>query len=291
MNDSNVTAKKCHPASTLTGYKKGTVSRVSKNWEHLEDEIEYLVIVTADYCVFLDKEKKIDWEISEDCRKRMKEVVKDGEGAIRNRFAELQAYPCGHLEPQQQQSFYTQLGEALALGFECNAKDSLALFDISEKYIKSRTQETTRRWQLRTCFCAISLIAPLAVLLWFARVRLISIVGETAFLLSFGSCFGAAGALVSILQRAGGTLLDPFASKQLHQLEVSGRMLAGMIAAGAAELAIKIGLFVPFLAEKGTAAYALAALVAGVSERLLPNIVSRVESSSDSVPQSSPKAP
>jgi hypothetical protein len=112
---------------------------------------------------------------------------------------------------------------------------------------------------------------------WVWREAASSEFGPGPFYVGLGSCVGAIGAFFSILTRVGRTPLDPSAGWQLHWLEGLGRILIGVVGAALAEVAMKLGLALTILSEKGFAGLFLVAFIAGFSERFVHTLIKRVE--------------
>jgi hypothetical protein len=264
-------------------------TKVPDQWKHLP--VSHLIMATNRYCIFLDDHGDLDWETTDECDAELAAKLKPGdESSIRNKAAVLQSYPVEHLSNTQRKNFQVMVGEGLARGYDLDGEAALAMLDSAREYVISRSQEVARVWYLKTSYLASGIFMLIALIGWLNRTMMISWIGDAGTSLSFGACFGAVGALVSVLQRVGGTPLDPSVGKTLHYLEGAGRIFVGVIAAAIAQLAVRVGLFVPFLGDKGHAPLVLVAIVAGFSERLLPTIVGRVESmaASDDSPEKSP---
>jgi hypothetical protein len=123
----------------------------------------------------------------------------------------------------------------------------------------------------------------MAALGWIFRDYLVIILGRRGFRLLLGVMCGAMGALLFATSRGNRLDLDANAGKTLHQLEGLSRVGAGMIGAALAALAIESGVIFGGTQFAGSRlALTLAVcIVAGASERLVPDLIRRFENAAD----------
>ena len=118
----------------------------------------------------------------------------------------------------------------------------------------------------------------LFISLWLTKDNSISLLGETVYYSTLATLIGALGALLSVILRMGKSNLDFNASKKLHYLEGSSRVVAGIISALIVAICIKSGILLPIFAkiESTHIAMILGGLVAGASERFAPSIINKL---------------
>lgn len=233
------------------------------------------------FIVFVDYVGDIDWfrdDKSEETAKR-----KESEGHI----SEVQNEVAG-LEPRIRNwpidlkvSAKIMLGEALARAFQCEHGNALQALKKASTFIDNKSAEVSRYWTLRACACSATLAGALGVLAMWQKAILIQVFGPTPYLLFLATCAGALGALLSIILRIGSLSFDVGAERRLHYVEGSMRIVAGGIAGILAGALVKLGVFLPFLSQAGftTTAVCATALIAGASERFVPTIIARMDSS------------
>jgi hypothetical protein len=103
------------------------------------------------------------------------------------------------------------------------------------------------------------------------------IIGVSAFDILIGAAAGAGGALLSILTTSKTLANEPYATKQIHVFLGAARILAGTLGAVLAAFALKSG-FVSIGSGNRYELFLLVCMVAGLSERLVPNFIERIES-------------
>ena len=249
---------------------------VPEKWRHLP--IAHLIHSTDTHVVFLDHEGDLDWETSPACDQALRTNLKPGElSRMRNRVAVLQAYPVEYLSSAQVRTFRIMVGEGVARGHSCDVSQAISMLDAAKQWVIARNQEVARIWYLEATYKTCGVFLLIGLIGWMFRQCLAKIFGADATHLLVISSFGAIGALFFILLRVGKTPLDPAVGRQLHIVEGMGRIFVGVIGAAIAQLAMKVGLLVPFLSQQGTTALLLVAIIAGASERLVPSLIGRVE--------------
>ncbi len=104
-------------------------------------------------------------------------------------------------------------------------------------------------------------------------------IGNDAFQVILGTICGSFGALLFATARSNRLVLDANAGESLHRLEGLARIGAGLIGALLVALAIKAGLILGGATFSGSKLALLLCfcIVAGASERLVPNIVATLE--------------
>jgi hypothetical protein len=156
------------------------------------------------------------------------------------------------------------------------------MLDAARRFISARGAEISRFWYLSASFCTTFLFATIGCVVYLAHIWLPSALGELAVPITLAFLAGAMGALLSVILRSGALKFDCSAGRKLHYLEGSSRIVAGAISGFAVALATKADIILTFF-TRGTnnvnLVVALAAILAGLSERLAPSIISTLETS------------
>jgi hypothetical protein len=243
-------------------------------WKHLEPDVEFLVIVTEQFIVYVDKALDVDWSF--------RGVANDDSpgdraefNAVLNRVATLETMPCDELARSMKIHFKRLLGEGVARGLEGNFESAQSVLNSAEAYIEARNEETSRLWYLSGSARLTLPFVLIATLFWLDRSWIQTEIGVFAFWVVLSACAGAIGALLSVIGRTGNQHFDCSAGKRLHYWEASSRILAGSISGIVVSLAVHSQIFLTALTHNGNlpAIMVLAALASGVSERLATSII------------------
>jgi len=185
-----------------------------------------------------------------------------------------------HLSTDNRVAFKRMVGEALAR--RLSQGDSSAanqILDRAETFINARNSEIARRWQLSAAavVCAGAFFA--GAILWIKRESAISVLGTFAFGAVMGSCAGAVGAMTSLLLRIRQMSFDVSAGREAHLFDGATRVLAGMAGAFVVALAERVNLIGGMVNSlpHPFAALILVCVIAGASERLVPDLINRLE--------------
>jgi hypothetical protein len=233
--------------------------------------IHCLVARDRDFIVFLDKEHHVHWHANDSTRIAQ-------HGTALSRVSWLEAIPVQHLSECQRITFRRLVAEGVARLFEQNEKVALQALDKAEEWIRARNQETARVWYLEAAVCITLpfLIAMLALVFW--GEGLSRYLTPSVFEVIVGGCAGAIGAFLSVLQRTRTTPLDLSAGRLLHRIEGGVSVLTGMFGAALFAVGIKANLVLGNLEPQYLFSTLLVfCMVAGLSERLVPSFVQRVE--------------
>ena len=244
--------------------------------EELNKTVRILIAEkTGEFIVYLDENLDVEWNYDE-----TKIVHEDGWGEVFNRVSLLEAIPIRELAPETQQSFRCMAGEAIArLLVHHDITAAKQILDKAESFVNARNLELARRWYLSAAGLPCGAFLLLAIVGWFYREPLIAASNLTAFTALLAACFGGIGAGVSVLLRIKTIPFDASAGREAHRLDGFVRVVTGVVGGVIAALAIRADLaggFIqslshPFLATMVTC------LVAGASERLVPDLIERLE--------------
>jgi hypothetical protein len=241
----------------------------------------HTLIVQDDNCfVYLDSDLYVEWEYDDN-----KIPDKEGSGAVFNRISLLESIPMRHLSTENQVAFKRMVGEALArLLTQCDLRAANEILDKAEVFINARNSEVARRWQLSAAavVCAIALLV--GGILWIERSVSLMMLGDFAFSVVIGACAGGLGATTSLLLRIRQMAFDVSAGRDAHHFDGAIRVLAGMAGAVVALLAVRVNLIGGIVngMPHPFAALMLVCVIAGASERLVPDLINRLEGTFES---------
>jgi len=254
-----------------------------KDWPGLP--IKYLIVASKEYIVFLDDANDLDWKTSDafDLRTETPQEKKEYYSA-KNEIDSAENIFINHLDENVVIGFKRQLGEALVRAFEGDYENARKMVKLAQEYILKRNIEQSRFMFLVSCGVTTGVAVFFATIFWLLREQLILNLGNTVFFVSLSILIGSLGALLSVILRMGKTTLDYNASKKLHYLEGSSRVVAGMISAFIVALCIKTGILLPIFTkiESTNIAMVLGGLIAGASERFAPSIINKLDGISNS---------
>jgi hypothetical protein len=215
--------------------------------------------------VFTTTDKHLRWQYHENGGD-----VPDDKLLALNEFdslmTEIKVFVPQHNRPEA----FTRLGKALFTSL--NAKDSTAAltsFDTVKSFI---TQSSTQR--ARFLYTAFALgTATLVIIVLLAIAHALSTPYTMFF---YGAVFGAAGAAVSVMQRSRDIELDVRLPDRALYLQACIRVTLGLIFGLLFVLASKANLVMGTVKDD-LAAACVFALVAGFSERMIPDLIERLE--------------
>lgn len=167
----------------------------------------------------------------------------------------------------------TRLALSFAHAVMEEQEDKIQCFEDIRSFIANKaTQYAHFVYLLSTLFFSASL--------FFCGLFALEIYGpvehESVFFV-WGGILGTIGALISVLLRSKNIEVDPYASRFYIALQAIARSLLGFIFGIVAVLVIKANLLVGF-ADANIFLISSVALVAGFSERLVPEVLASIES-------------
>lgn len=243
----------------------------------LGKRVDTLILRNKDVLVYLDEDHYVEWSYNE-------EKIPQGEGwpGIFNRVSLLEAFQIDGLSNEVRTSFRRMIGEGVArllLSRDVGAANQI--LDKAEEYANARNLDLARRWYVSAAgaVCAVALVV--AFITWALQGAVMAKLGGTAFDLLMTTCSGAVGASISLLLGTQNRPLDAIAGRPAHVFAGVTRVVTGMGGAALAALAVKVNVLAGFVV--GTAhpfaALMLVGAVAGASERLVPDMITRIEGS------------
>lgn len=244
----------------------------------LKKKIHILIVVGPDYIVFLDE--KLDMHLW--CDDSYGDLA-EGFGAVLARQADLEATSSlllkePHLEPMRR-----KLAEAVGrLLDDRSVVHANQMLNIAAAFLHARSLERARIWYLRTMLVATSVFLIFGLLFWKYKAGFLSYMGFSpgAADVIVGLSMGSLGALLSVLLRSNRLPVDPSAGARVHYFEGVMRVLVGALAGAIFIMAVKTNILLSTLNDSSNSLtlLMLLSLVAGASEQLLPNLISRFSS-------------
>lgn len=241
-----------------------------------------MILDSGNFIVFIDSDIDVDWETS---------AVYDEKGPkdpkrhndILNRAASIECIPNDHQKESIRMNFKRMIGEGVARSLDHDYDNAARILDNAERYITERNIETARVWQLTSSTatglaCAFIGLVPL----WSFRSFFSQNWGETALFSCLAACSGAVGANLSLIFRIGKMQTTSEAVKGLHILESVCRILGGAVCGVIVSFLIQLGILVPIFRNTNNTHLAMVAagFIAGASERWVPSLIAKIESSS-----------
>lgn len=232
------------------------------------------------FIVFIDRDYQVRW-LTSFATSELPEKSKD----MITRARLTAALPTAHFDHEQRRAWMRMIGEALGLALSDDIENSKRTLAMAERFVQARARETARMWYVNASLLSFLVL----ILIGFALFNAPSVtLGGLGNVLAFDSTIGlaivcgAVGAEFSILLRVDGLEVDPGAGRNAHRLEAAVRLLMGSFAAMIAVIAVRGDIALGFI-DPGTSSgadtwlIAAIALVAGVSERFVPSILQKVE--------------
>jgi hypothetical protein len=176
------------------------------------------------------------------------------------------------------------LGDAVArMVSDLRTDGAMRMLDTAEAYFHARRAELARMWYLSAAGAVAALLTLLAMGLWLMRPWLIGSlgIGRAAFEVALTTCCGGIGAFMFILRKSEVIRMEVGAGRLIHYFEGEARAVAGMAGGLVVSLALQGDIFSGLSAKLShpLAFMLVLGLAAGASEKLVPNLVGRVEGS------------
>ena len=244
-------------------------------WSHLK--CKYLVFANERFIVYIDEDIDVDWETGEEYIELGPEEQKV-ENEILNDAATIETVPCDHLHPDIKLKFKRLIGEAIARCLSHDHRNARKMLAVANAYINARNREMARYWYLKASGITAILMLAFGLFVWYYRDGVISVWGDSAFLVFLAVSSGAAGAMLSIALRVGSAVLDSTAGKILHYLEAVSRIAVGGLSGVLVTLAINAGVILPPLLQSDRPLWGmlLVSMAAGASERLASSLIEKI---------------
>jgi hypothetical protein len=260
-------------------YEDFSVYKEGDDFPRLNKKIHLLIRKKGEYIVFLDKHLYVHWYFNaayEDAG-----FAKDyGEVVIRQ--ANLEATSILLLKGPQLEVFRRLLGESIARLLEDReSENAQQMLDKAEVFLRARSRERARFWYLSATLTATAVALAAGVFAWSFRQRVAAAigVGEGTVELLLGAGVGSFGALLSVLLRSDDLAIDVSAGRFVHYFEGTMRALIGVAAGFLFALTIKSNILLGAVnrSERATPILLVICIIAGASERLLPDLIKQLE--------------
>ena len=264
---------KADPIEDFSPYKEGVI------FDPLNKLIKILMVNNGDYIVFLDEELYV--------HRYYNTVYKESHLAedyseVVVRQSNLESISQLLLKKSQLEVFRRLLGESIArLLQDSDSKSANVMLDKAEVFLTERSRERARMWYLSASVTATTIMLTGGLLLWANRQGVAAglKLGDSAIDVMLGAAAGSLGALISILQRSDELETDVSAGRSVHYFEGAVRILVGVMAGLIFALAIKSNILLGAVnkSEQALAILLIISIIAGASERLLPNLIKQIE--------------
>lgn len=242
-----------------------------------EITLKYLVYERNNaFIVFIDDEGDLDWRATDAYIKANQTRFDECRGVI-HAAANTETMPYANLDAGDRLMFKRQVGTAIALGLLCDPVHAEQAIASAREFNQTRNREVSRLWQLKTCGYFIVLALFAGLILWLLRDHLSPYMGKTFIVLVLAVVGGMAGAFFSIATRMANLGTESGSSLRLHVAESLTRILTGGISGVFGVVAVKSGLVLGNLASNCGDVWnvLLVSLVAGLSERFVPSMVTK----------------
>lgn len=239
----------------------------------LNKKIVYLVLKTEDCIVYLDEALEVEWSVQN-------AKLDEHQGDVLNKVAELESRSRFIADKELLSSIRRQVAEGLARYLDgLSLPHANQIFALAEKEIEARNRETSWRWYFSAAWKVMISCVMLVLVFWLCRDVVVRMFGVKGFHVILGSCCGSIGAIISIISRGNKLDLDANAGKLIHETEGLARIATGIAGAAVTALAIKGGIMLSGTKFGGSKLAVLLAfcIAAGASERMVPNLIKKVE--------------
>jgi hypothetical protein len=238
--------------------------------------IKFIIVVNDDkgFIVYIDTNLEIQWTHS----KKLK--TDDNFGLVLNRVAHLESRARFIADQDCLLSIKRQIAEGIARYLDfLSYKLSKEIHDLVEVQIETLNKKESWGWYFKAAYGLTLTCVILWGIMWSLRSYIAPFIGQVGFEVILGGLVGAIGAIISVVSRGDSLNLDANAGKTIHLTEGTARIIVGISGAFLVTLAIKGGILLSGIKFSGNQFSVLLAfaIVAGASERLVPNLIGKVE--------------
>jgi hypothetical protein len=170
------------------------------------------------------------------------------------------------------------IGEGMARAFSGKCNEARGALKQAEVFIAQKSVQVSRYWTLRVGFLCFLVAISGCLFLAIHRDPVCRVLGHTLHLLILAGCLGGIGAFLALILRIGKHQIGSDAGLDLHVAEAGVRIVAGAICGFLMALLIKAGFLLTAFqsSERVPLAILTFALLAGVSTRWVPSMLSKV---------------
>ena len=216
-------------------------------------------------CVYTTEDNHLRWEHFEDGEDLPPELMP----AVAL-FDCLMADIARSVPRRQQISTYHQLGKALFSILD-TGPDHIDCFDEVQAFIRAKAIQKARLVYIIASFCCGLLFTSIAlpILIWVSQ--------PNASIAALGTLGGVMGALISVFQRSNNISVEPLAGVSYLVLQGAARTFLGVLFGLFFVCASQANLLLGLVSTQQLALFCFAT-VAGFSERLVPELLRKFES-------------
>ena len=236
--------------------------------------IKFIILVNKGFVVYIDTNLEIQWTHSDELK------TDDDFGLVLNRVAHLESRAGFITDKECLLSIRRQIAEGIARYLDfLSYKLSKEIHDLVETQIEALNKKESWSWYFEAAYGLTLGCIILWGVMWLLRDYITPFIGRVGLEVILGGLIGAIGAIISVVSRGDSLNLDANAGKTIHLTEGTARIIVGIAGAALVTLAIKGGILLSgmkFLGSQFSVLLAFA-IVAGASERLVPNLIGKVE--------------
>ncbi len=219
-------------------------------------------------CVFTTKDKQLRWRY-----KANGGVVPFRLLCAVSEFDSIMTTVAVSVPKAYRKATYHHLGKALFAAFHTpDGTKPGKEFKKVRLFVRKKAKERARLAYVLASLASVAALALVVVPIYFLTAA------SNVALVALGGCFGSVGATISVLQRNPLLELDPWMSTRYHALEGAARIVLGFIFGGIFVIASKANFVLGVISDNSYPLLILC-IVAGFSERLIPELLSKLESS------------
>ena len=264
----------------VTKIRKEELCDIQKDFSDISiDNISVLVRYNkGEYIVFIDCESDFDWETT-DKFDDDNAKTKIERNKILNDIEWLQHQPCLQYIPEQRKNnFILLLAECWCYALDGCFEIAKAHLKRTEKYLNNRKIETSRKWQLSYCYIITIIITFITLIIKLLTIHFklpISIIDWSTYIM-----FGAFGTTLSIVIKSGTRIYNCESGRLLNFLEILSKMFVSAISCAIIIILFNLDLIFTSLKDNHSIEMMwFLCIIAGFSERLIPSILQKFESS------------
>lgn len=258
-----------------------TIFREGDLFKPFNKVIGNLIISERGYIVFLDVDTNVHWS----CNKEYRNMMPDGYGSILSRVGVLESESVLLVSKKKRVLVRRLLGESIARLFEDrkDTKGSDRILDKAEKLMKDIGDTSSKIWYMGgSAFMGLAGLLLMILAVW-AKACIEKFFGPGSFELVMGSLCGAPGAVIFVAYRAESINMNYAMGFRIHFFEGVLRGFVAVIGALIVALGVKADIIGGFATKTidPLLITMLMCLASGASERLLPSLISKLETKAD----------
>ncbi|EMO72420.1 hypothetical protein [Leptospira santarosai] len=250
-----------------------------KLWPDIK--VKFLILATEEYIVFIDKDNDLDWITTEQYDK--KGTLKKAE--CRNILNQVAMEECNtppYLSVEVRMKYKRLLGDAIASALKKNYDIGLSTIESSKAFIIARNDEHIRLEYFISQTFVVLALSLILFTIWFNKLCFIDYVGLNLFNIAYVAIMGGYGSYFSTLIRLGDMHFDITSGVLIHRINALITIVLGLFSGIIIILAFETKTFASFIKLENSIYlyYSFIGFIAGISERLIPSIISKAEEKS-----------